>query len=62
MYANPTKIRTHEVKVRLSDEENDLITALVNISGGQKAVLCREIILHGAAAIMECQEQPISKH
>ena len=62
MYADPTQIRTHEVKVRLSDEENALLTALVNMNGGQKAALCREIILHGAAAIMECQDQPTSKH
>ena len=62
MYVDPAQIRTHEVKVRLSDAEDALLTALVNMNGGQRAALCREIILQGAAAILECQDESTSKH
>lgn len=61
MYVDPTQIRTHEVKVRLSDQENALLTAVVNMNGGQRAALCREIILQGAAEIMEYQDEGATK-
>lgn len=52
MYADPSKIRSHVIKVRLSEEEHALIEALNNFTGGQKAVLLRELILEQAAAVL----------
>lgn len=45
MYSDPTKIRSHVVKIRLSDEEHKLIQAYVDYTGEQKAALLRELIL-----------------
>jgi len=45
MYSDPTKIRTHVVKIRLSDEECRLVDAFVDYTGEQKAALLRELIL-----------------
>jgi hypothetical protein len=48
MYADPSLIRDHVVKLRLNDTEADLINAWVNYSGQQKAVLLREMLLKQA--------------
>lgn len=48
MYMDPTKIRTHKIKIRLSDEENRLIDAWVGYTGEQKAAMLREIIMEQA--------------
>ena len=45
MYADPTKIRAHELKIRLNDSEADLINALVQYTGDQRAVIARELLL-----------------
>lgn len=45
MYSDPTKIRSHIVKIRLSDEEHKLVQAYVEYTGEQKAALLRELIL-----------------
>jgi hypothetical protein len=50
MYSDPTKIRSHVTKIRLSDDEHKLIDAFVNYTGEQKAVLLRELILEAAAS------------
>lgn len=47
MYADPTKIRANEVKLRFNDQETQLIDALVNYTGEQKAVFIRELVLEG---------------
>ena len=47
MYADPRKIKKNEVKVRLDDDVNDLLEALVKNSGGQKAVIVRDIFMRG---------------
>ncbi len=52
MYADPAKIRSHVIKVRLSDEEAALINALVAYTGEQKATLVREIALERALEIV----------
>jgi len=52
MYSDPTKLRSHVVKIRFSDEENALIEALTVYTGEQKAVLLRELILDQAAAVL----------
>jgi len=45
MYSDPTKIRSHIIKIRLSDEEHKLVQAYVEYTGEQKAALLRELIL-----------------
>ena len=52
MYSDPTRIRSHVAKVRFSEEEHELIEALTNYTGEQKAVLLRELILEQAAAVL----------
>ena len=45
MYTDPSLIRDNVVKIRLNDLEDDLVTALVNYRGGQKATLLRELLI-----------------
>jgi len=52
MYVDPTKLRSHVVKLRFSDEEHALIDALTNYTGEQKAVLLRELILEQASTVL----------
>lgn len=53
MYSDPTKIRSHVVKLRFSDEEDRLITALADYTGEQKATLLRELVLDAAASSLQ---------
>jgi len=48
MYMDPSKIRTHKIPLRLSDEENRLIDSWVAYTGEQKAAMLREIIIEQA--------------
>lgn len=48
MYADPSLIRDHVVKLRLNDREAELINAWVNYTGQQKATLLREMLLEQA--------------
>ncbi|MCG7931928.1 MAG: hypothetical protein N0E44_17995 [Candidatus Thiodiazotropha lotti] len=52
MYADPAKIRSHIVKIRLSQEEHNLIQALVDYTGEQRAALLRELILEQAQLVL----------
>jgi len=52
MYQDPTKIRSHVVKLRFSDEEYQLIQAVINYTGEQKAALLRGLVLESAAEIV----------
>jgi hypothetical protein len=47
MYADPTQIRKHRVTIYLNDLEADLVEAINNYKGTQKAPLLREILLSG---------------
>lgn len=47
MYADPRKIKKNEVKVRIDDDVNELVEALVKNTGGQKAVIVRDIFMRG---------------
>ena len=47
-YADPALIRDHVVKLRLNENEVDLIDAWVKYTGQQKAVLLREMLLEQA--------------
>lgn len=55
MYQDPSRIRSHVVKLRFSEEESRLIDALTDYTGDQKAVLLRELILEQAAAVLGIQ-------
>jgi hypothetical protein len=55
MYADPALIRDHVVKLRLNDNEADLIDAWVKYTGQQKAALLREMLLEQAALDMGLQ-------
>lgn len=48
MYTDPSLIREHVVKLRLNENEADLIDAWVKYTGQQKAVLLREMLLEQA--------------
>lgn len=53
MYADPSFIRDHIVKVRLNTEESDLIDALVTRTGQQKATLLRELLIQQARLVLD---------
>lgn len=48
MYADPTLIRKHTVKLSFNDLEQDLIQAWVNYHGGEKAAFIRDLVLEQA--------------
>ena len=52
MYQDPTKIRSHVIKLRLNDAEATLIDALVGYTGEQKAALLREMLLDQARLVI----------
>lgn len=52
MYADPSLIREHVVKLRLNDPESELIEALVNYTGQQKAPLLRDLLLEQARLVL----------
>lgn len=58
MYADPALIRDHVVKLRLNDNESDLIDAWVKYTGQQKAALLREMLLEQAALDMGLNSAP----
>lgn len=52
MYSDPSLIRKHVVKLTLSDRESELLNAVCNYTGEQKAVLFREMLLKQAELLM----------
>ena len=52
MYQDPSLIREHVVKLRLNDTEAELIDALVNYTGQQKAPLLRDLLLEQARLVL----------
>lgn len=55
MYADPSLIREHVVKLRLNDDEQALVEALVNYTGQQRAPLLRELLLEQARLVLAGQ-------
>ena len=53
MYADPINIRKHRVTIRLNDLEADLLDAINNYNGSQKATLLREILLSGVHRVLQ---------
>lgn len=56
MYSDPTKIRSHVVKLRFSDEEHALIQALSDYTGEQKAALLRYLVMAQASSVLRLQD------
>ena len=52
MYTDPSLIRDHVVKIRLNDQEAELVNALVNYTGEQKAALLRDLLLEQARLVL----------
>ena len=48
MYADPSQIRKHKVTIYLNDLEADLVQAINNYRGGEKAPLLRELLIESA--------------
>lgn len=55
MYADPSLIREHVVKLSFNDREADLINAWVAYTGQQKAAFLREMLLEQARLDLEAQ-------
>lgn len=53
MYADPSLIREHVVKLSFNDREAELINAWVNYTGQQKAAFLREMLLEQARLDLE---------
>jgi uncharacterized protein (DUF1778 family) len=58
-YRNKRHKKTNEVKVRFSDEEQSLIERAVDIDGGQRAVIARELLMRWAAEVISCAPSEI---
>jgi Mg/Co/Ni transporter MgtE len=52
MYADPTLIRDHPVRVYFNEAEAKLVEALTEYTGEQRAVLIRRLIVDQAARIL----------
>ena len=52
MYSDTTLIRRNVVKLSLNDREAELLDALCNFTGEQKAVLLREMLMQRAIEVM----------
>lgn len=51
MYAEPTHLRNKVIKVRLNEDERDLVDALARINKTQPAVLLRDLVLERLEAL-----------
>jgi hypothetical protein len=56
VYSDPTLIRRHTVKVRFNDREAELVNALVNFTGEEKAAFIRALILDRAMEVMHVDQ------
>jgi hypothetical protein len=62
MYGDPALIRVHTVKLRLNEQENALVDALVDYTGQQKAALMRDLLLEQVRlALAESDDTALQK-
>jgi hypothetical protein len=54
MYKNPRKKKTERFKLSLSEAELLLVDSAVEIDGGERAVIAREILLDWAHTVIAC--------
>jgi len=62
MYADPSLIRKHTVKLSLNDREAALVDALVAYTGAEKAAFIRALLLDRAAEVLHANESASSSH
>lgn len=55
MYSDPSKIRDVVLRVRLSEEEDDLLNAITRYTGQQKSTLMRELFIEQARLVLSGQ-------
>jgi hypothetical protein len=51
-YADPSKLRDKEIRLRLNEREFNLVRAMVDYTGEQMGPLLREILLSGAERVI----------
>jgi hypothetical protein len=59
MYDDPTHIRDHEIKVRLSEAELAVVDALARYNHRQRAAFVRELVM---ASVARCETQSTDKN
>lgn len=52
MYGDPSQIRKHRVSLYLNDAEADLVEAIHNYRGGEKAPLLRELLIESVHRVL----------
>ena len=57
-YDDPTHLRNKVIKVRLNDDERQLVAVLARLNKRQPAVLLRDLVLQGLALF---EEEAIAK-
>ena len=55
MYADPSKIRNVVLRVRLTEEEDNLLNAVVAYTGQQKSSLMRDLFIDQATRVLSGQ-------
>lgn len=60
MYADPSLIRKHTVKLSFNDNEAALIDAYVRYTGEEKAAFLRSLILDRAGEVLHANESASS--
>lgn len=61
MYSNPSRKKTNRFKVSLSDFEQREVDAAVEIDGGERAVIARELLMSWAKSVIHsAQPQKIN--
>lgn len=53
MYSNQSKKRVNRTKISLSDQDLQLIDAAVEIDGGQRAVIARDLLTNWARSVIQ---------
>lgn len=57
MYSDPRHIRDHEVKVRLNEDEIQLLESLAQYNRSQRAVFARELLLSALSRVQGSDQQ-----
>jgi hypothetical protein len=55
-YEDPTHLRNKVIKVRLNDDERELVAVLARLNKRQPAVLLRDLVLQGLAMFEQSTE------
>lgn len=56
MYADPSLIRRHTVKLSFNDNEAALVDAIVRYTGEEKAAFIRTLVLERAAEVLHASD------